>query len=354
MKTEILYTDGTIGLADVAGRAVDLLQAGEVVALPTETVYGLAADALNAEAVGKIFEVKGRPANDPLIVHLPDLSWLDKVAVVPEDIREVVDCLAGEFWPGALTMVFPKKECIPDVVTSGLPAVAVRISAHPVFKAVIGRLGRPLAAPSANRFGRISPTSAAAVEAELADRIPLIVDGGACHSGLESTIIKIEPSPTKPYFHVLRAGPVTREMLRPYGKVRIVGKLSRRAARAKAEEDAKAKPEVPGQMASHYAPQTPLRIIDKPGDFVAEPGRRYGLLSFRGKAEDGLIEAHTWEQVEVLSPGAGKLPEAAVRFYHLLRKLDEAGLDELIAEPLPERELGVALMDRLRRAAHGF
>lgn len=310
-------------------------------ALPTETVYGLAADAMNAEAVAKIFAAKERPSFDPLIVHLPHKDRLAEVAVVPEDIAKDVARITEHFWPGPLTLVLPKTAALPDIVTAGLPTVAVRMSADPIFRRVVTSLAQPLAAPSANRFGRISPTSAAAVVKELDGRIPLIVDGGACHAGIESTIISITPRKEgKPLIKVLRAGPITKEELQPFGKVEFANKPS-------AEE----KPAVPGQLASHYAPRTPLRLLEKPQDFVPEEGKRYALLSYRGDEEDGYLFLADWVQTLTLSPGSGKLPEAAVRFFHCLRALDECGADEIIAEPLPERGMGIALMERLRRAA---
>jgi len=324
--------------------AVGLLEKGEVVALPTETVYGLGADAMNPEAVAKIFAAKQRPSFDPLIVHVGSYEQVDEVADVPDELREVIDKLMKAHWPGPLTFILPKKECVPDIVTSGLPSVAVRMSAHPLMKAIIRQLGRPIAAPSANRFGRISPTSAAAVEKELSGLIPMIIDGGACREGLESTIIRPEISADAGkkgvLIHVLRAGPVTKEMLQRFGKV-VRAKRNR-------SEDA---PEAPGQLASHYAPVTPLRLLAKPADFKPEPGKKYGLLSYCGSDKAGFIALHDWSVVEQLSPGNGKLAEAAVRFFYVLRLLDESGVDEIIAEPVSETGLGVAIMDKLRRAS---
>lgn len=320
--------------------ACALLAAGEVVALPTETVYGLAADALDANAAAKIFAAKERPSFDPLIVHIASRRDLPTVARVPEDIAPVVDQLLGEFWPGPLTLILPKQDAVPDLVTSGLPTVALRQSAHPVFRAINKRFGRPLAAPSANRFGRISPTSASAVLKELGGRIELIVDGGACSEGLESTIISIEAREgRKPLIHLHRAGPITKEMLQPYGKVEKVREAVGQA------------PQAPGQLASHYAPLTPLRLLESPADFRPVPGRRYGLLSYKGEADGAYVKLHEWERVEALSPGSGKLAEAAIRLFHVMRVLDEAGLDEIVAEPVSETGLGVAIMDRLRRAS---
>lgn len=336
----------------VVEQAVSLLDSGELVALPTETVYGLGADALNAEAVAKVFAAKERPEFDPLIVHVGSYEQVDEVADIPEGLKVVVQKLMKAFWPGPLTMVLPKKACVPDIVTSGLPTVAVRMSAHPIMKAVVRGLGRPVAAPSANRFGRISPTSALAVEKELGGRIPMIIDGGACREGLESTIIRPEVGVKRPILHLLRSGPVTKEMLQRFGKVeRPKTKLSRKdRAEGKVLEK---KPEVPGQLAAHYAPVTLLRLLGSMDEFSPEPGKKYALLSYCGSEKAGFIDAYEWDVVEELSPGKGKLAEAAVRFFYILRQLDESGVDEIIAEPVSETGLGVAIMDRLRRASVG-
>lgn len=342
METEIARTDTPEAQKEGVKRAVELLGHGEVVALPTETVYGLAADATNAEAVARIFEVKERPSFDPLIVHLRGKTAIDDVAVVPEEIRDTVTVLTETFWPGPLTIILPKKEIIPDIVTSGRETVAVRCSANPILKKIIYQLGRPLAAPSANRFGRISPTSHGAVVAELGGRIPLIVDGGACARGLESTIIRIEAGEPKALIRVLRSGPVTPEELKKFGKVEMVERTL---------DGGEGEVEAPGQLESHYAPATPLRLLEKPEDFKPEPGKKYALLSYRGQEKDGYLGLVEWAKLGVLSPGSGKLPEAAVRFFFILRELDECGADEIIAEPVPLRTLGYAIMDRLRRAA---
>ena len=327
-------------MKDAVREATALLRAGEIVALPTETVYGLAADALNPSAVAKVFAAKERPSFDPLIVHIASRGDLKKVAIVPAEIAETVAKLTTTFWPGPLTIILPKHPDIPDLVTSGLPTVAVRQSAHPVFRAINKELDRPIAAPSANRFGRISPTSASAVMKELGGRIPLIVDAGACSEGVESTIISIEPRDgKKPVFRLHRAGPITKEQLQEFGKVE------------KVKEKAGDLPHAPGQLPSHYAPLTPLILLDKPEDFKPEPGKKYGLLSYRGEDDSPYVNLHDWETVESLSPGSGKLAEAAIRLFFVMRLLDESGLDAIIAEPVSETGLGVAIMDRLRRAA---
>jgi len=338
-ETRILSVDEE-DMKSAVREAAALLDAGEIVAVPTETVYGLAADAFNADAVAKVFAAKERPAFDPLIVHISSFKELAEVAELPEDIAPVVRSLAGEFWPGPLTIVLPKTAKVPDIVTSGLPTVAVRQSGSVIFRNIGKELGRPIAAPSANRFGRISPTSASAVMKELDGRIPLIIDGGACRDGLESTIVKIESrGEQRPLIHVLRAGPVTKEDLQKFGKVVIEKKRITD------------RPDVPGQLESHYAPRTPLLMFEKAEDFRPEPGKKYGLLSYRGDPKAGYIDRHEWEVVEELSPGSGKLIEAAVRLFYVMRHLDEQGLDAIVAEPVSETGLGVAIMDRLRRAA---
>ena len=279
-ETRILHADDE-EMKPAVAEAVRLLAGGEIVALPTETVYGLAADAFCPEAVARVFAAKERPEFDPLIVHIHSQRDLERVALIPEDCRETVDQLASAFWPGPLTMVLPKHPDVPDLVTSGLPTVAVRRSAHPVFRAVLKALGQPLAAPSANRFGRISPTSASAVLRELEGRIPLIIDGGACREGLESTIVAIEPRPgKKPILRLHRSGPITREQLQTIGKVE------------KPLSAATGKPVTPGQLASHYAPRTPLQLLERPEDFQAEPGKRYALLSYTGEPDGPFVRAH--------------------------------------------------------------
>lgn len=355
MTTQILPTDHPELLHKAVDEAVRLLLAGEVVGLPTETVYGLAADALNPDAVAKIFAVKERPTFDPLIVHLPHKSELDTVADVPPEIAPAIKQLIDRFWPGPLTLILPKKPCVPDLVTAGLPTVAVRASANLVFNRVARTLRKPLAAPSANRFGSISPTSAPAVMAELGGRIPLILDGGACLHGLESTIVKVrDVGETKPRFVILRPGPITPEDLKPFGRPFFPGKTKPHSSKSPDEPVPETLgPEAPGQLESHYAPRTPLRVLESPEEFSPEAGKTYALLSFRGEMDDGYMDLTDWKQIQVLSPGKGKLPEAAVRFFYALRELDKLNVDEIIAEPVPQHSgIGIAIMDRLRRASH--
>ena len=328
MDTALAGTETPEKFEAAVARATQFLAHGEVVALPTETVYGLAADATRPDAVVKIFEAKERPFFDPLIVHLPDRDWLEKVAAIPATSRATVDALIEKFWPGPLTLVLPRRALVPDLVTAGLETVAVRMSAHPVFRAVLERFGKPLAAPSANRFGRISPTAADHVLAELGGRIPLVVDGGATAHGIESTIVKIDGD----RLQILRSGPVTKEQFSIFNfQFSIAG-----AARV----------EAPGQLPSHYAPRTRLRVAQT-SSLCAETQtgslRHTGLLAFH-TASAG------FDAVEVLSP-TGDLREAAATLFAKLRRLDEAGLDLIVAESVPEHGLGVAIMDRLRKAA---
>ena len=324
MNTAVASTNTAENLATAVTAAVDLLTRGEIVALPTETVYGLAADATRPDAVVKIFEAKERPFFDPLIVHLPDRDWLDRVADIPAESRATVEALIKKFWPGPLTLVLPRRALVPDLVTAGLDTVAVRLSAHPIFRAVIQSFGRPLAAPSANRFGRISPTAAAHVVSELSGRIPLVVDGGPTAHGLESTIVAVRGKAVR----LLRSGPVTAEQFSIFNFQSSIS--------------ASPRPEAPGQLASHYAPRTALQI-GTPGE-TAIAAKRAGLLAFRNATSN-------FAAVEVLSP-TGDLREAAATLFAKLRRLDEAGLNLILAEPVPETGLGVAIMDRLRKAAH--
>ncbi len=324
---------------EAVAEAIEVLEAGDIVALPTETVYGLAADAFNAEAVAKVFEVKERPSFDPLIVHIGHKRDLEIVAEVPEELEEVVDELIAAFWPGPLTLVLPKKPDVPDLVTSGLDTVGVRLSAHEVMRAVAREI--PIAAPSANRFGRISPTSAQAVMEELGGKIPMVIDGGACRDGLESTIVAPEMTEKGPILRLLRPGPIPKEELRKIAKV------------VKPKRTKEDHVEAPGQIESHYAPSTPLILVDKPEDFVPEEGVKYGLLSYRGEGKTSLMEATEWAHTEIMSPGKGKLAEGAVRLFYCLRSLDAAGVDVIVSESVSETGIGVAIMDRLRRASVG-
>ena len=322
MKTEILPATAS----NCVSAAVAFLRNGEAIALPTETVYGLAADALREDSVLKIFQAKARPRFDPLIVHLPDASWVEKVAVIDHGVRELFDRLAKRFWPGPLTFIVPRHSDISDIVTAGLETVALRLSAHPVFQEIITAFGGPLAAPSANRFGRISPTAASHVLEELNGLIPLIVDAGPTSHGLESTIVTLRNG----RIEILRRGPITQEQLADFAEVCVVG--------------ATANPEAPGQLPSHYAPRTRLILVDDASAADLPPDKRGGLLSWKTKADARFAE------VRLLS-ARQDLSEAATNLFRLLRELDACHLDLIVAEQVPEQRLGAAINDRLRRAA---
>ncbi|MGC2625717.1 MAG: L-threonylcarbamoyladenylate synthase [Candidatus Udaeobacter sp.] len=309
--------------------AVELLRKGDLVALPTETVYGLAAQALNPIAVAKIFEAKKRPRFDPLIVHLPNRDWLGRIVDVPADDRQLIGKLSDKFWPGPFTIILPKRQIIPDIVTAGLGTVAVRLSAHPVFSEIVGELHEPLAAPSANQFGRISPTTARHVLDELDGRIPLIIDAGPTEHGIESTIVAIKDSKIA----ILRRGSITHEQLSEFAEVSSVVDTPTISS--------------PGQLPSHYAPKTPLRLIHNPEEFHSQKNHCVGLLAWSGASPS----PQAFAAVRTLSD-RGDLLEAAANLFRYLRELDALGLDLIVAERVPSRGLGAAIMDRLERASH--
>jgi len=337
VKTEVVFAR----TSDERAKAITLLRAGEVVALPTETVYGLAADALNAEAVAKIFEAKERPRFDPLIVHLPDRDWLERIADLPAQDRPVILKLVETFWPGPFTIVLPKRAVIPEIVTAGLDTVAVRISAHPVLAEIIRAFGGPLAAPSANRFGQVSPTTAQHVFEELDGRIPLIIDSGPTTHGIESTIVAVRDGK----IDILRRGPITQEELSTFGaKVDVVASSQKVSA--------------PGQLPAHYAPNTPLHLIDTAKSFEPEENQRVALLAWTSRKGDfeiapavGNRRSLKFVAVRQLSEQED-LREAAANLFRYLRELDALEVDLIVAERVPDHGLGAAIMDRLRRAAH--
>jgi len=308
--------------------AVELLRQGEIVALPTETVYGLAAAALNPIAVAKIFEAKGRPHFDPLIVHLPEQDWLEKIADLPARDRQLILQLAEKFWPGPLTMVLPRREIVPEIVTAGLKTVAVRISAHSIFSEIVQAFGKPLAAPSANRFGRISPTTAKHVLDELNGHIPLIIDAGPTTHGIESTIVAVGAGK----IGILRRGPITSEQLAKFGEVGIATEREKISA--------------PGQLPSHYAPKTPLRIVDDLKSFVSETNQCCALLAWNPIKNDKRFAV-----IRNLSEHQD-LREAAANLFRYLRELDALDVDLIVAERVPREGLGAAILDRLQRASH--
>lgn len=322
MMTRVIPALAAGEIPAAAGEAAALLRSGGIVGLPTETVYGLACDALNAEAATAVFAAKERPSFDPLIVHVAGADWIGALSSVGGRAEILARKLAEAFWPGPLTLVLASKDLVPDLVRSGLPTVALRCSAHPVMAEVIGKLARPLAAPSANRFGRISPVTAQHVVEELGGRIPLVLDGGPCRHGLESTIVEVGEGELV----LLRPGPVTIERLEEFAPVRMAAPAT--------------SPNAPGMLESHYAPRTPLRIIAD--DFVPADAAGCGLLAF-GAAGPGFAA------VEILP---GDPDAAAPLFFAALRRLDSRGFGRIYAREISQSGLGRAIMDRLRKAAH--
>lgn len=310
--------------------AAQALREGRLVAFPTETVYGLGADALNEYAVAGVFAAKERPEFDPLIVHLADTIFLKQVV---SDIPPVAQALCRQFWPGPLTLVLPKQEKIPDLVTSGAPTVAVRVPDHPMARQLLLEAGIPIAAPSANRFGQLSPTTARHVAEQLDGRIDWILEGGPCRVGVESTVVR----PVDDTVEVLRFGGITIEALEAC--------LGRPVRIAPPVIDEQTPAVSPGTLASHYAPTVPLALLS-PADSIRPPEGPIGWLAFRVKPD----LSRPGDFVEILSP-EGDLQTAAANFFAALRRLDAAGVFLIIAEPVPEEGLGRALNDRLRRAA---
>jgi L-threonylcarbamoyladenylate synthase len=305
-------------------RAAEILRRGGIVGFPTETVYGLGADALDARACAKVFAAKRRPHFDPLIVHVAGEHSLGAVCTGVDDrVRR----LAAAFWPGPLTLVLPKLESVPDLVTAGLPTVAVRVPAHPVALALITLADRPVAAPSANPFGYISPTLAAHVEAQIGADLELILDGGPSALGVESTIVDLSTDRAV----LLRPGATEIERIEA-----IIGTLHRPARDAALR--------APGHLPSHYAPRTAVLLLGGRAGPCSDAG--VGLLAF------GLPSprASGYQAVEVLS-ASKDLHEAAANLFACLHRLDAAGLSAIHVEPVPEQGLGVAIADRLRRAA---
>lgn len=308
-------------------KAEELLRSGQLVAIPTETVYGLAGNAMNEVAVSEIFAVKQRPSFDPLIIHLPDLDSIDQYA---ESIPEILRPLARKYMPGPLTLLLEKKAVIPDLVTAGSPLLAVRIPIHPLTRELLGRLDFPLAAPSANPFGYISPTTAAHVAQQLGEKIPYILDGGPSEVGLESTIVGIENGQVT----VFRKGGLAVEEIEE-----IMGSVVVKA-------HSSSNPKAPGMLKSHYAPVTLFQVdasIEEELENYTE--EEIGYLAFRQK-----ITQLPADQQIVLSE-RGDYREAARNLFAAMRTLDEKGLKVILAELLPEEDLGRAINDRLRRAA---
>lgn len=306
--------------------AKQLLEQGELVAIPTETVYGLAGNALNEVAVLEIFKVKDRPQFDPLIVHV---ASLEKAKELVDDFPEKAERLAARFWPGPLTLLLKKKPHIPDLVTSGLDTVGVRCPNHELTRALLQQLPFPLAAPSANPFGYISPTRAEHVNEQLGDKIKYILDGGECVVGIESTIVGFEDD----YPVVYRLGGLGIEQIESVvGKVRV-------------QLNTSSNPQAPGQLKSHYAPKKKMMLGDL-AELIRDYGtERVGVLTFQKQISQVDLNNQFALSAE------GNLAEAAQRLFASLRALDKKDVDIILAEEVPNMGLGKAINDRLRRAA---
>ena len=306
-------------------RAAEIIKRGGIVAFPTETVYGLGADAFNPLAVARVFEVKKRPSFDPLIVHVADPADVKKLA---KEISSDAKKLTERFWPGPLTIVLLKEENIPDIVTAGLPSVAIRMPNHPMALALIKESKCPIAAPSANLFGYLSPTTAEHVRDQLGDQVDLILDGGPCPVGVESTIVSfLEEEPM-----LLRPGGVSLEEIES-----VIGEVG-----TSPSED---RPTAPGMLPKHYAPRTPIILDWSEKSIDLYKDKNIGLLVFQEPVNNLKLRP-----MEILSK-RGDLREAAANLFAAIRRLDALNLDLIVATPIPEVGLGRAIVDRLRHAA---
>jgi L-threonylcarbamoyladenylate synthase len=304
-------------------KARALLLQNEVVAIPTETVYGLAGNALNEEAVSKIFEAKNRPHFDPLIVHVGKIS---DVELYVEEIPRLATDLMENYWPGALTILLQKKSCIPDLTTSGLNEVGIRIPNHALTLELLNSLPFPLAAPSANPFGYISPTSAEHVDQQLGDKIPYILNGGNCSVGIESTVLRVQHNEIE----VLRLGGISIESLQRFTPNILI------------QEHSTSSPAAPGMLTSHYAPRKPIYVGNIRELMHSFSSQKIGVLSFK---EDFQVSAQ-----RILSR-SGNFAEAASHFFAFMRELDSLDIDVILAEFLPNENLGRAINDKLKRAS---
>ncbi len=306
--------------------AIALLQRGELVAMPTETVYGLAGNALNEATVASIFEAKNRPAFDPLILHISDWRLAPNWVL---SIPEKAETLARAFLPGALTLLLPKRPIISDLVTAGSPLVAIRVPAHAMAQEVLEALDFPLAAPSANPFGYVSPTTAEHVADQLGAKIPYILDGGPCAVGLESTIIGFEGEIPV----IFRKGGITVEAIE-----QVAGPV-------KVKEQSSSRPDAPGMLLSHYAPGTPLLLGNLQKLAAQHENANIGVIAFRQPLPSIPLSR------QIVLSASGDFAEAAQHLFAGLRYLDGLNLDLILAELLPEAQLGRAINDRLRRAS---
>ena len=351
MQTDIISIDPLHPEAALIERAAALLRSGEVVVFPTETVYGLGADALQAEAVGRIFEAKGRPFSDPLIVHIAELSTLRELTTtLPPEVAP----LTQAFWPGPLTLILPRSEHVPALVSSGMATVGVRMPRHPVALALIQAVGAPIAAPSANRFMHISPTIAQHALTDLNGRVPLILDAGPCGVGVESTVLDLcAEVPT-----ILRPGGVSLEALRAV--LPNVQLLPRSASAAEDGHKSGAAQRAPGQMLTHYAPTIPLFLFDgKPEVMRSSMLREVQSRIERGEVVGVLLAdedvlAFQESGAYIFSLGNASAPEEiAAALFTGLRTLEEMNVQVILCRNFSAHGLGLAIRDRLLRAASG-
>jgi len=319
--------------------AADILRSGGLVAFPTETVYGLGADAFNPDALAKVFEAKGRPRFDPLIIHIAAVEDLEKTAnlsLLNQEARKKLFLLAENLWPGPLSIILPKNEKIPGIATAGLPTAAIRFPDHEAALNLISLSGTAVAAPSANPFGSISPTRAEHVRDKLGEKVDIILDGGSTRIGLESTVLDI----TGDCIKILRPGGTPKEEIE-----KLVGPV-----RTHEDDECPNNPASPGQLKSHYAPNTPLSVF--PGqDIVSRSfieGRAF--LFFDGLTRDAWLRAHGSSPVIKVLSETGQVLEAAARLFETLHELDSLGVSQIFAQLAPAAGLGEAINDRLMRA----
>ena len=311
-------------------KAKNVVESGGVIALPTETVYGLAANAYDEKAVKSIFKIKGRPRTSPLILHTSDLA---RVKTLVTHLPAKAELLAKAFWPGPLTLLLKKAPSISDTVTAGLPTVGIRIPRHPLALELLSSLSFPLAAPSANPFGYISPTTAQHVQEQLGSQIPYVLDGGPCQAGLESTIVGFQGNEVVLY----RLGSVTQEELE-----KVVGRVSYVQKPTGEHNSAYL---TPGRTKYHYAPRTPIRVGDLPSLLAQHAGKQVVALCF-DRPLAGLDPAQ-----QVVLSASGSLPEAAHSLFAALRELDKKEADVILAPRFPDHGLGTVMNERLGRAS---
>lgn len=309
-------------------KAADIIRSGGTVAFPTETVYGLGADGLNPVAVAKIFDIKNRPTFNPLILHIWNADQLNSICSVN---NKLIDKLIEKFWPGPLTLVLPKKAIVPEIVTADNPTVAVRMPDNKIASELIKHSQTPIAAPSANLFNRLSPTTAEHVYTQIGNKVDMIIDGGATEVGVESTIVEIENENV----YLLRPGGITKEEIEKLLDRKVIVKQK------------SADPNSPGQLPFHYSPRTPLYFLNKV-DLKQLKGNKVGaIFLFEQNVE------FNFSEVNILSED-NNLREAAANLFSALHHLDEQNLDLILVEPIPEEGLGLAMMDRLNKAAANF